>query len=123
MNRSEAETFADGWIRDWCARDVDRITSHFSEDARFVSPIAAKRTGNALVMGRKALHAYWQVAYSFGSFRFTLARVIWDEAEQELVIVYIREIDGCRDRACEWLRFDMSGMVIAGEAMYGANLT
>ncbi|MEO8127645.1 MAG: nuclear transport factor 2 family protein [Bryobacteraceae bacterium] len=120
MNRTEAEAYAQDWIRDWCARNVEGIVSHFAEDAQFVSPVAAKRTGNALVVGREALTAYWQVVHSFGSFRFTLERVIWDEAGQEMVIVYTRDIDGRRDRACELLRFNASGEVAAGEAMYGA---
>jgi len=120
MNRTEAEAYAQVWIRDWCARDVDRIVSHFAEDARFVSPIAAKRTGNPLVIGREALKEYWQVVHSFLSFRFNLEHVVWDEARQEMVIVYTRNIDGRHDRACELLLFDASGKVLAGEAMYGA---
>ena len=120
MDREAAEHFALDWINDWCARDVERIVSHFAEDARFVSPVAAKRTGNPLVVGRDALTKYWQVVYSFASFRFTLERTIWDDISQELAIIYTREIDGRRDRACEILRFDSSGKVTAGEAMYGA---
>ena len=120
MNRTEAEAYAQVWILDWCARDVEGIVSHFAEDARFVSPVAAKRTGNALVVGREALTEYWQVVHSFGSFRFTLERVIWDDVLQEMVIVYTRDIDGRHDRACELLRFNASGKVLAGEAMYGA---
>lgn len=99
MNRTEAEAYAQHWIRDWCARDIERILSQFAEDARFVSPVAAKRTGKALVVGRDALRAYWQVVHSFGSFRFTLERVLWDETLQEMAIVYTRDIDGRRDRA------------------------
>ncbi len=120
MNRTEAEAYAEHWIRNWCARDIERILSHFAEDARFVSPVAAKRTGNALVVGQDALRAYWQVVHSFGSFRFTLDRVLWDETLQEIAIVYTRNIDGRRDRACELLRFNASGKVATGEAMYGA---
>ena len=120
MDREAAERFAQDWIRGWCARDVDLIVSHFAENARFVSPVAAKRTGSPLVVGRDALSRYWQVVHSFGSFQFTLERTIWDADAQELVIIYTREIDGRQDRACEILRFDSSGRVTAGEAMYGA---
>jgi len=120
MNRTEAEAYAHHWIRDWCARDVEGILSHFAEDARFVSPVAAKRTGSALVVGQQALKAYWQVVHSFASFRFTLERVLWDDTLQEIAIVYTRDIDGRRDQACELLRFNASGKVSAGEAMYGA---
>jgi hypothetical protein len=120
MDREAAEHFARDWIRDWCARDVDRIVSHFAEDAAFVSPVAAKHTGSPLVIGRDALSKYWQVVRSFASFRFMLERTVWDSATQELAIIYTREIDGRHERACEILRFDSSGKVTAGEAMYGA---
>ena len=37
-----------------------------------------------------------------------------------MVVVYTRDIDGERTRACEFFRFDDHSQVIAGEAMYGA---
>jgi hypothetical protein len=122
MNREEAGRYAREWIREWRERDVDAIVSHFTEDARFVSPVAAKRTGSPVVIGRDALTRYWSVVHSFGTFRFNLDRVIWDDATQELAIVYTREIDGRHDRACEILRFNAAGQVEAGEAMYGAEI-
>ncbi len=122
MTREEAGRYAREWIRHWCERNVDAIVSHFAEDARFVSPVAAKRTGNSLVVGRDALSRYWSVVHSFGSFRFTLDRVIWDDTAQELAIIYTREIDGRHDRACEILRFNPAGQVAAGEAFYGADI-
>jgi hypothetical protein len=120
MTRAEAERHADDWIRDWSARDIERIVSHYAEDARFLSPLAARRTGNPVVVGRAALLAYWAGARQYKSFRFTLERVLWDDAKQEMVVVYARDVDGRRDRACEMFRFDDQGHVIAGEAMYGA---
>jgi hypothetical protein len=33
---------------------------------------------------------------------------------------YTRDSDGRHDRACDLLRFNASGKVFAGEAMYGA---
>ena len=122
MNREEAGRYAREWIRQWCERDVDAIVSHFAENARFVSPVAAKRTGSPVVIGRDALIRYWSVVHSFGTFRFNLDRVIWDDATQELAIVYTRDIDGRHDRACEILRFNAAGQVEAGEAMYGAEI-
>lgn len=122
MNRDEAGRYAREWIRNWCDRDVGAIVSHFAEDARFVSPVAAKRTGSALVFGRDALSRYWSMVHSFGSFRFTLDRILWDDDAQELAIIYSREIDGRHDRACEILRFNAAGEVEAGEAFYGAEI-
>ncbi len=123
MNRAEAEAHAEEWIRDWCARDIERIVSHYAEHARFVSPLAARRTGSSVVIGREALVKYWSGAHAYGTFRFTLERVLWDDAQQEMVVVYTRDVDGRRDRACEIFRFDTDGYVIAGEALYGAEDT
>lgn len=120
MNRAEAEKHAKEWIHDWCARDIERIVSHYAVDARFVSPIAARRTGNPVVIGREALLKYWSGARAYRTFRFTLERVLWDDVQQEMVVVYTRDIDGHRDRACEIFRFGDDDYVVAGEALYGA---
>ena len=120
MTRAQAEAHAEQWIRDWCARDIEQIVSHYAPDARFVSPLAAQRTGHPLVVGREALLKYWLGARQYASFRFTLERVLWDDAKQEMVVVYTRDVDGRRGRACELFRFGADGHVIAGEAMYGA---
>ena len=113
---------AEQWIRDWCARDIEAIVSHYADGARFVSPVAAVRTGNAVVVGRDALLKYWSGARAYTTFEFTLERVMWDEPNNEMVIVYTRNVDGKRERACEFFRFDDAGRVIAGEAMYGSAL-
>ncbi len=120
MTRTDAEQFAREWVHHWTTRDVERIVSHFAEDARFVSPIAAQRTGQAEVVGRDALRAYWSVVHTFTTFEFGLERILWDQQQQELAIIYVRHIDGRRDRAMELLCFDGSGLVAKGEAMYGA---
>lgn len=122
MNREDADHFAIEWIRSWTARDIERIVSHFAERARFVSPLAARRTGNREVVGRDALREYWSGARSYSTFEFTLDRIIWDQDRQELAIIYEREVEGRRDRACELLRFNSAGEVVAGEAMYGAEI-
>ena len=120
MTRTDAERHAEAWIRDWNARDIERVVSHFAEGARFVSPLAAQRTGSPVVVGRDALREYWSGARRHRSFRFTLERIHWDDARQEMVVVYTRDVDGRRTRACEFFRFDDHGEVVAGEAMYGA---
>lgn len=122
MNREDADHFASEWIRSWTARDIERIVSHFTETARFVSPQAARRTGYREVIGRDALRAYWSAAKSYSTFQFTLDRIIWDQDRQELAIVYHRDVEGRRERACELMRFNISGEVVAGEAMYGAEI-
>ena len=122
MNAEQAQTYAETWIADWCRRDIESIVSHYAEDATFVSPIAAKRTGNSLVKGRAALTAYWSSARSIETFEFELERTVWDEEKSELVIIYTRNVNGHHDRACEIVRFNKEGFVSHGEAMYGAEI-
>ena len=120
MNREQAERYAQQWIANWCKRDIDAIVAHHAEDARFTSPLALQRTGNAVVQGRAALRAYWEGARAYDSFSFTLEDAIWDEQQQVLVITYRRDIEGRHSRACEIVRFNEHAQVIEGEGMYGA---
>lgn len=120
MTRADAEAYAQEWIANWNRRDIDAIVSHHAEDATFVSPVAAERTGNALVRGRTALAAYWSFARQLDRLVFELEATTWDDEQQELLIVYRRDINDRRDRACEIVRFDNNGLVAHGEAMYGA---
>jgi hypothetical protein len=49
------------WIEAWNAHDIDRILSHYRDDIRFVSPIAARfGTRDGEVRGLHALRAYFQ---------------------------------------------------------------
>ena len=121
MTHGEAETFAREWIAAWNAKDVEGVLSHFAEDVRFTSPKAVQRVGTATVTGKDALAAYWNAAAAtITSLRFTLDRVLLDAERRELVIVYDAEINGQRNRACEFLRFNDDGQAVEGEAMYGA---
>ncbi len=56
------EQFANRWIADWNSHDLDRIVSHYAEDAEFRSPRAAERLGEGVVRGHEALRAYWAPA-------------------------------------------------------------
>ena len=42
---SRAQAFADEWIEAWNSHDLDRILSHYSDDAELLSPVAAARLG------------------------------------------------------------------------------
>ena len=120
MTRDEARHFADQWAAAWNRRDLEAVLVHFAEDVVFSSPKALAVLGVPSVRGRAALRAYWQRALAaVTSLRFSVDRVIWDPAGAELSIVYDRDVDGHRDRASEILRFDASGLVVAGEVHYG----
>lgn len=121
LDRAAVVAFADGWVAAWNARDLEALLAHFAADARFTSPRAAQRVGTPVVVGKAALRRYWQLAIEqAASLHFTLDHIVWDEARQELVILYTNERDGQRTRACEWLRFGPDGLAVEGAALYGA---
>lgn len=123
MTRDAACRFADEWIEAWNALDVERVLAHFSDDVVFTSPMAAATVGQATVRGKAALRSYWSTRVgSIKSLRFTLDRIVFDPAADELLIVYEAALDGQRKRACEMLRLADDGRAVAGEAMYGASL-
>ena len=120
MNRQE---FARWWAQAWSNRDVDAVVACFAENVRFVSPRAAEVTGNAVVIGRQPLRDYWQSAVAgVESIVFEVEQVLEDVSGEHIVIVYTSDIDGRRMRACEFMRFDDEGKIVAAEAMHGCLL-
>ena len=123
MTSETIAAFAQHWIDAWNRRDVEAVLAHLADDVRFISPRAQTTVGTATVEGRSALRAYWQAAMAgIETFQFILDHTVWDPTRQELAILYTAAIDGRHLRACEFMRFDPHGLIIAGEAMYGAPL-
>lgn len=112
---------AEDWIAAWNRRDVEAVLAHFAEDAVFVSPRAAAMTGSAVVRGKTALRDYWQLPAV--RLEFVLDHVICDPEAREMAVIYDRVYGGTRTRGCETMRFDESGRQIAGEALFGAELS
>ncbi len=61
MDHAELRAFADRWIEDWNAHDVEAVLSHFAEDVLFTSPTAAALVpgSGGVVRGKAALREYW----------------------------------------------------------------
>lgn len=117
------EAFAETWTRNWNANDLEALLAHYRDDARFTSPRARTLTGSAYIHGKEALRNYWSAAIARSTHRhFSLERTVQDMETSELVILYISETSLGRLRACESFRFDVSGLVIEGEAFYGAEV-
>jgi hypothetical protein len=121
MTNSEAEKFAQEWIQCFNRREIQKVLGHFADACTFTSPRAPAFAGKATLDSRDELSAYWTAAVeSTRSLHFTLDRVVNDPSSDTLVILYIAQIDNQRNRAAEIYRFDQSGRIIHGEAMYGA---
>jgi ketosteroid isomerase-like protein len=60
MDVAEAQAFAERWVGDWNAHDVDALLAHFTDDVVFTSPVAARLFGgDGVVRGKEALRKYW----------------------------------------------------------------
>lgn len=120
---ADADVFARRWVAEWNALDVESVLAHFDDASRFTSPRAAATTGEATLTGKDALRAYWLTALAkIQSLQFTLDRALWDAERSDLAVVYVAAINGVTTRACEIMRFNADGLVIEGEALYGAAL-
>jgi SnoaL-like domain len=123
MTREDMVRHAEQWVDTCNRRDLDRLLRNFTADASFLSPLAVTLLGKPLVEGKAALASYWRDAFDRASaLEFRLDHVVCDTQRREMVVVFDRMINGERDRACEFMRFDEDDRQIFGEAMNGAKL-
>ena len=60
MDHAEAQAFAQQWVKDWNAHDVDALLDHFTDDVVFTSPAAIRIFGgDGVIRGKEALRTYW----------------------------------------------------------------
>jgi ketosteroid isomerase-like protein len=61
MDHATAEEFAARWAEAWNAHDLEQVLSHFSDDAVFSSPVAARLIdgSDGVLRGKAALRDYW----------------------------------------------------------------
>lgn len=118
------DQFAREWIAAWNRSDVETVLAHFAEETVFVSPLAAKVTGNPELGGKAALRAYWMKALSARSapLQFRLDSFTWDQDHRALLIVYVSIESGDAVRKCELMHFAADGLIHRGEAFAGATV-
>ena len=120
MTAAEANAFAAEWASNWNAREVERVLAHFHDDVVFTSPTAQAVVGVPTVRGKAALREYWNKALTrIRSLHFTVDRVVWDERQRELAIIYVSDADGAKKRMSENLRFNEEGLVVSAEVFHG----
>jgi hypothetical protein len=61
MVYADAQRFVRGWLDAWIGHVVEDVLSHFTEDAAFTSPVAARIVdgSDGIVRGKAALREYW----------------------------------------------------------------
>lgn len=115
MDEAWGRAYADGWARDWNARDIDALLRSFTADVVFTSPVAARvlpETGG-VVRGKQALRHYWALALeSVPDLHFEVVSVF--VGVDSLVIAYRNQRGAL---VSEFLDF-VDDLVVRGHAHY-----
>lgn len=114
MDIAQARAFAERWVTDWNAHDVNALLTHFTDDVVFTSPVAARLFGgDGIVRGKEALRKYWSEGIRLiPDLRFELLALY--VGVSTLVINYRNQAGGL---VSEVLTFD-GGLVREGHGTY-----
>jgi ketosteroid isomerase-like protein len=118
MNHSQASDFAERWVKNWNAHDLEGLLSHFSDDVVFTSPVAAQVVPDSggIVRGKDALRRYWAAGLRrIPDLQFSVEAVY---AGVRTVVINYRNHVG--NLVCEVLTFD-GPLVVEGHGTYLSN--
>jgi ketosteroid isomerase-like protein len=104
--------FAQRWVEEWNAHDLDRVLEHYAPDVVFRSPVAAQvlPETQGVVRGLDELRRYWATALErVPDLRFDVLEVF--AGIDTLVIRFRNQLGALR---CEVLTF-RDGLVVVGE--------
>ena len=105
------------WIEAWNAHDLDRILSHYRDDVRFVSPIAARfGAPHGELRGRRALREYF--ARGLATYPALQFQPIAALGGIGSIALYYRSVEN--RAAIEVMELDARGQVRRAAAHYGA---
>ena len=114
LTPKDAETFAQGWIAAWNARDLPTIMAHYADKVHFRSPTAHNLLQDGRVDGSYELKRYFAKALSLVEhLHFELLGVF--TGHDSLTILY-RNQNGVE--AAETFLFNHDGKVMASTACY-----
>jgi hypothetical protein len=112
--QAQVDHFAKEWINAWNAHDLERILSHYADDAQMSSPFIRPFAGTDTLNGKNALRSYWGAALKkMPNLRFELFASYGGIGS---VCIHYQSVMGLQ--AVEYLRFNPSGHVIEASAHY-----
>lgn len=117
MNHGEAVAFAERWVKDWNAHDVEAVLAYFADDVIFTSPLADRLfpESGGVISGKDALRRYWNEGVRRRTgLRFELLGVY---AGTDTIVIRFRTELGSDQ--CEVLTFG-EGLVRTGHGTYPA---
>jgi hypothetical protein len=104
------------WIEAWNAHDLDRILSHYRDDVRFLSPIAARfGAPHGELRGRRALREYF--ARGLATYPALQFQPIAAFGGIRSIALYYRSVEN--RAAIEVMDLDARGQVRGAAAHYG----
>lgn len=116
MDVVEAERFADQWVAAWNAHDLDAVLSHFTDDAVFTSPVAARilPETDGILRGKDAIRRYWAVGLEkIPDLHFEVIHVY---TGLDTIVLNYRNQTGALVN--EVLRVGEEGLVVRGDGTY-----
>jgi ketosteroid isomerase-like protein len=121
MDSADAERFAQQWVHDWNAHDVEALLAHFRDDVVFTSPVAQRVLpgSDGVLRGKPALRQYWTRGLELiPDLRFEVVAVY---TGVDTLVIHYRNQTGAQ--VAEVLTLDAAGLVVAGHGTYlsGAN--
>lgn len=124
MKNLAPEKFARDWIAAWNGSDAEAVLAHYADQTVFLSPLAAKLTGNPQIRGKAELRAYWTKALRARPSppQFRLDSFAWDKENRAILLVYVSIESERTIRKCELMDFGPDGLICRGEAFVGSTL-
>jgi hypothetical protein len=92
MTKEQAQELAKHWVAAWNAHDLDKIMSHYEDDAVLTSPVAAKilNDPSGTVRGKDALRAYFKKGLEvYPDLSFRLIDLMW--GLNSVVLYYVNQ--------------------------------
>jgi hypothetical protein len=104
-----ARAFAHDWVDAWNAHDLERILSHYEDEALLTSPVALKLlNGDGTVRGKAALRAYFlRGLEAYPNLRFDLVDTLW--GTETIVVFYINNVRG--NKTAEVMQINSEGKI------------
>ena len=118
MNSDDAWNFANQWVADWNAHDLDSIMTHYADAIELTSPVAAQLLGtrDGKVVGKANLRAYFQRGLeAYPQLHFSLEDVLWG---MNSVVLYYTNQKGVR--VAEFMEVSAAGLVTRVVANYSS---
>lgn len=116
MTRDEAWKFAERWISDWNAHDLQAVMTHYDDTVVLTSPVAASLLGteHGTVTGKVDLRAYFERGLAaHRQLHFELKEVLWG---LHSIVLYYANHTG--SHTAEFMELSATGKVVRVVANY-----